>query len=477
MVTILDTTLREGELQPGVYFTRNSRITIGKALAEVGTPRIEFPIVYPSRGAVMEDVKAATDELQANYNRSTVILQIRAYKEDIDLARKYDVSGCAIYMAPTELHRKGKFRGMEQQKIIDNFIEMLDLVKSYGFTYRRATLEDVSRFGSPEDRGSEDTMEFLSRLLDAVYEAGATVISIPDTSGILPNFRCIEFLNQVRKLTGAPLACHFHNDYGNALANALTAATSPGVQEVHVSILGLGTRNGITDHYEFIANLEDHYHIESGEQRDKMRWLYETFSQATKIDIPWTHPLSQQCFTEKAGTHQSQVVKDARGYIPAKKLLYDSKGEVRFEAGQLMSRHVLAKIVEGYSLSDEAMNEIINNIAARSALRHQEVSPWEVRDIIAATSGTSIPVERVSKIIRGSDYAYIIMKMVPQSPVPDILEEVRRWPEVDKADEVYGNFDVIVLTRMNDLEGTPVVDKLRTRFRDAILETVTLPLE
>ena len=59
MVTILDTTLREGELQPGVYFTQESRIRIAEALAQVGTPRIEFPIIYPNRGGRIEDVKAA----------------------------------------------------------------------------------------------------------------------------------------------------------------------------------------------------------------------------------------------------------------------------------------------------------------------------------------------------------------------------------------------------------------------------------
>ncbi|MCJ7771440.1 hypothetical protein MUP37_07710, partial [Candidatus Bathyarchaeota archaeon] len=61
MVTILDTTLREGELQPGVYFTKESRIKIAEALAEIGTPRIEFPLVYPNRGGKIDDVKAAVD--------------------------------------------------------------------------------------------------------------------------------------------------------------------------------------------------------------------------------------------------------------------------------------------------------------------------------------------------------------------------------------------------------------------------------
>ncbi len=80
MVVILDTTLREGELQPGVYFTRESRIALGRALAEVGTPRIEVPIIYPSRGGKIEDVKDAVTEIEQNYTASIAVLHARVLK-------------------------------------------------------------------------------------------------------------------------------------------------------------------------------------------------------------------------------------------------------------------------------------------------------------------------------------------------------------------------------------------------------------
>ncbi|MEM3049063.1 MAG: hypothetical protein QXK72_07625, partial [Candidatus Bathyarchaeia archaeon] len=222
------------------YFNKEARIRIAEALAEIGTPRIEFPLLYPQRGGNPDDVKAAVSVVQENYGK-TAVLQYRAYKADVELSQSYDAKGCALFMAPTSLHRKGKFHGLERQKVIDTFVETLDLAKEAGFIYRRVTFEDISRFGSPEEREEEDTEEYLQRLLKAVREAGATLVSIPDTSGILPQTRCLPFINEVAKLTDLPLACHFHNDYGNALANSLQAATSPRVEEIHVSILGLGT--------------------------------------------------------------------------------------------------------------------------------------------------------------------------------------------------------------------------------------------
>ena len=478
MVTILDSTLREGELQPGIYFNKENRTRIAETLAEIGTPRIEFPLVYPKRGGKMEDIKAAVTIVQENYGK-TAVLQYRAFRPDVELSQAYDAKGCALFMAPTSLHRKGKLHGLEQEKVIDTFVETLELAKKLGFTYRRATLEDVSRFDSPEERAMEDTQEFLQRLLNAVQEAGATVVSIPDTSGILSQNRCLPFIKKVARLTDMPLACHFHNDYGNALANALLAANFPQVEEIHVSILGLGTRNGITDHYEFVANSEDLFHMNTGEKRDKLRWLYDVFSETTGIPLPWTHPLAPQCFVEKAGTHQSQVVKDASGYIPRKKLQFDVKGEIRFEAGLLMSRRVIERLFEreGYNVSSSTIEEVTEAIAALSGLKQRELSPWEVRDIIQSKTGVDIPIEKVQKIIRGEERSYIMLRLLPQFAANELVRVVGQWKEVENVDEVYGDIDVVILTRSRDSEGSAVIDKVRNRFKDAIIKTTTLPVE
>jgi len=486
MVTILDTTLREGELQPGVYFTKESRLRVAEALAEVGTPRIEFPIIYPNRGGEVEDIKAAVQRVQDNYSK-TAVLQFRAYRPDVELAQAYDAKGAALFMAPTSIHRKGRFRGMEQEKVIDTFVETLELAKSLGFTYRRATLEDVSRFDSPQEEGSEDSLDFLSRLLKAVRDAGATVVSIPDTSGILSQNRCLPFINTVSRLTSQPLACHFHNDYGNALANALQAATHPRVEEIHVSILGLGARNGITDHYEFVANLEDLLHQDCGEERSRLRWLYDTFSETTGIQVPWTHPLAPQCFVEKAGTHQSQVIRDPAGYIPRPKLLYDAQSEAKFEAGSLMSKHVVERLLDASQdlsssfttrpSSQTMVAEITEAIAARSALRHREVSPWEVQEIVRSITSVEIPIERVRRLIHGNDRVYILLKLRPQFSSNELVEEVESWKGVEHVNEVYGDIDVIILSERVGAEGVEFVDKLRNRFKDAIVSTVTLPVE
>jgi isopropylmalate/homocitrate/citramalate synthase len=476
MLTILDTTLREGELQPGLYFTRESRIQIAQALATIGTRRIEFPIAYPNRGVPARDIKAAVYEVQENFSETIAVLQFRALQEDIALASAYDAKGCAVYLAPTALHRKGKLHGINRQRVIERFVDVLGRAKDSGFSYRRAVLEDVSRFYSPE-KAREDTQGYLRRLLEALREGGATIVSVPDTSGLLPPHRCVGFIECLAEEAKLPLACHFHNDYGNALGNALQAALIPRVREIHVSIMGLGTRNGITDHYEFVANLEDLYRMSTGEHRDKLHWLYDVFKKVTRLPLPWNHPLSPQSFTEKAGTHQSQVVQDPRGYIPRGKLTHDSVGDVRFEAGQMMSKQVVRKLLGTRATYEALITEVTEDIAARSALKGRNVSPLEVREIILAKTGVDLPVDDVREMIKGSDYVYVLLSLIPQYPARKLVTEIGGWSEVERVDETYGDVDVVVVSSMWDQDGMPVVDKIRKRFRDAILTTKTLPVE
>ena len=88
-----------------------------------------------------------------------------------------------------------------------------------------------------------------------------------------------------------------------------------------------------------------------------------------------------------------------------------------------------------------------------------------------------LPIERVNRVIRGSDLAYIMLNLKPQFSTPELLKQVMRWKEVKRIDEVYGDIDVILLSRIKDFEGNAVVDKIRHRYKDMLIKTVTLPVE
>jgi isopropylmalate/homocitrate/citramalate synthase len=182
-VYILDTTLREGELNPSVYYTSGMLETLGLALARLGTPRIEYSVTYPQRGGNIRDLRNIISTLQGSYEDVVPVIQCRALAADIDTAQELGARGCGIYIAISQEHRRFKLNGISLEKVINRIEESLSLLKEYGFKYRRAVLEDASRFFT-QYKGEEDTRGTFRTLIETADRAGATVVSIPDTAGM-----------------------------------------------------------------------------------------------------------------------------------------------------------------------------------------------------------------------------------------------------------------------------------------------------
>lgn len=446
-VYILDTTLREGELNSGVYYTAQMLESVGLALARLGTPRIEFSIAYPQRGGSIQNVKNVLSTIHGSYDNIMTIVQCRAFEEDINIAQMMDAKGCGVYIAISEEHRKHKLSGMKIDEVMTRFIESLDLLKDYGFSYRRAVLEDASRFFS-EYKGEEDTLENLEKMIKSADEAGATIISIPDSAGLLEESQALEMFEFANKITDKELAAHFHNDYGNALGNTKTVVKRGLAKEAQVSIYGLGAGAGIADHYEVSANIIDNLKMDTGEDRDYLKQLYKTFQDVTKIPIPWNHPLSDFARTEKAGTHQAQQLKSPKGYVPPKKLEHDFDNRILFEAGQFMSRRLVSKLLEGFDVDENTVREIATVIGRRSALFNRKLYSREIKNIIKGVTNIDVSSTRISQYI-GPEKAFYLLRVRPQVTT-EITEKIEELDGVERALEIFGIYDIIVEAYADD---------------------------
>jgi isopropylmalate/homocitrate/citramalate synthase len=478
MVTILDTTLREGELHPGILYTHEKRLAIAEALADIGVSRIEFPLVHPQRGGRISEINEAITLVQ-NYG-ATAILQFRAYRPDLELATQFNARGAGVFLAISE-EQKAKIGNLTDEECVERLRDSLFFLKDHGFKYRRAVLEDAGRYFT-KVTSPKNTLERFHRYVKSVEDAGATVISVPDTSGLLTSEQAKDLIRSVRTAVRVEveIAGHFHNDYGNSLGNALavtTGADHTRVDEIHTSISGIGARNGITDFYELVANLEDNFGIRTGIRREGLRQLYDFYKDIMRDHYTARDCLAPQVAVEQAGTHQAQQLRDPGGYIPPLKLKHDIR-EIKFAASNIMSRHVMDEVMNEYNLEEAAIIAITNTIAERSVFHSRTVSPPEVQDIIESITGVRVPSEAIGKIVYGGrEHVYIHINVRPQCPAREIIDELYHWPEVVRIDEVYGDIDIVVLAATRDRQGNYTVDKIRERFKDAILKTNTLTIE
>lgn len=247
-VQIFDTTLRDGEQVPGCQLNTKEKITVAKALEELGVDVIEagFPISSPGDFTSVVEISKAV-------SNPTICALTRAIEKDIDCAveaLKY-AKKPRIHtgIGTSDLHIATKLR-ITREQCIERGVAAVAYAKKF--------VEDVEFYA--EDAGRTDN-EFLAKVIEAVIKAGATVVNIPDTTGYcLPEIygAKIRYLREnVPNIHLATISTHCHNDLGLATSNSI-AGVQNGARQVECTINGCGERAGNTSLEEVVMILRSH---------------------------------------------------------------------------------------------------------------------------------------------------------------------------------------------------------------------------
>ena len=233
-VMIFDTTLRDGEQAPGCSMTQPEKLRVAKALADLGVDVIEagFPAASPGD---WESVHSVAREVEG----PIICGLARCTRDDIEKAaralRPAPKHRIHVFLATSAIHRQYKLN-MAKEEIIRSAVE--------GVKMARDLCEDVEF--SPED-ASRTELEFLAQVVEAVIDAGATTVNIPDTVGYTVPHEFAELFRYLRKnvrnIDRARLSVHCHDDLGMAVANSLMAVVA-GARQVECTINGIGERAG-----------------------------------------------------------------------------------------------------------------------------------------------------------------------------------------------------------------------------------------
>ncbi len=297
-ITILDSTLREGEQHPGVSFTVKQRIQIAWELDYFGVDQIEIsPIISP-------DHAEATKTIIKQGLKADIVAHGRALKEDIDVSRKCDASWVAAYLGISDIHLKDKLR-ISREQAMDRAVKTVEYAKSHGLKIR-FTVED----------GSRADPEYLINVCKAIEDAGVDRISLPDTVGVLRPIGMYNFVKRVRSEVNVPLDAHVHNDIGFALANAF-AACDAGADQIHTTIDGIGERTGIPSLAETAVALAYLYKSPNDFRLDMLVDLSRLIEQYTTIKPYDSKPIvGESAYKHKAGTHLAAILRNPAAYEP-----------------------------------------------------------------------------------------------------------------------------------------------------------------
>ena len=305
---IFDTTLRDGEQSPGASMTKDEKLRIAKALEKMHVDIIEagFPIASPGD---FEAVKSVSELI----TESTVCALARALNKDIDCAAEALKPAKSFrihtFLATSPIHMREKLR-MDPEQVIENAVKAVKRAGKY---------TDNIEF-SPEDAGRSE-FDFLCRVIEAVINAGATTINIPDTVGYnLPQYFGELIGNLIENIPNSDkvvFSVHCHNDLGLAVGNSLAAVLN-GARQVECTINGLGERAGNAALEEVVMTVRTRKDVFSCDTKLDTRQIVHCSRLVSTITGFPVQPnkaiVGANAFAHESGIHQDGVLKSRETY-------------------------------------------------------------------------------------------------------------------------------------------------------------------
>jgi 2-isopropylmalate synthase len=228
----------------------------------------------------------------------------RVLKSDIDASLESNVDLVHTFVSTSDIQIKYTIN-KSKEEILDMAVDAVSYIKDHGMQCLFSSMD-----------ATRSDLDYLVKIYKAVEDAGADIINIPDTVGIMipPAMRTLT--SEIYNVVDIPIAVHCHNDFGLGVANSLAAVES-GAREVQCTINGLGERAGNANLQEIVMSLFSIYNVKTNINTE---YLYETsklVERLTGIKMPPNHPISgENAFSHESGIHTHGVLTKSDTFEP-----------------------------------------------------------------------------------------------------------------------------------------------------------------
>jgi 2-isopropylmalate synthase len=310
--------------------------------------------------AASEGDMEAVSRIAGKLQTTEVAALARTSKDDIDRAweaiRHAAKPRIHTFIATSDIHLEYKLK-MTRDAVV---AAAVDAVK-----YARSLTDNVEF--SAED-GSRSDRDYLCRVFEAVIEAGAKTVNLPDTVGYALPQEFSELVRYVKthtpNINQAVLSVHCHNDLGLATANTLAAIAS-GARQAEVTVNGIGERAGNTSLEEVVMSMVTRHNSLRLKSSIKTEYIHPTSRLVSMITGIMVQPnkaiVGANAFAHEAGIHQDGVLKNPMTYEIMKPETIGLSTN-KLVLGKHSGRHALRSRLKqiGYDLSDEEINLVFN---------------------------------------------------------------------------------------------------------------------
>lgn len=390
-VRIFDTTLRDGEQSPGCSMNLKEKLEMANQLDKLGVDIMEAGFAIASPGDF-----ASVKSIAKSIKNSSVASLARALTKDIDAAaealKEAKSPRIHTFIATSDIHMAYKLK-MTPEQVLEQAREMVKYAKKYCGDIEFSA-EDASR----------SNPEFLYKVFEAVIQAGATTINVPDTVGYTSPEEFAALIRGIKQnvpsIDKAIISVHCHNDLGLAVANSL-AAIGAGAMQIECTVNGIGERAGNAALEEVVMNLNTRKDLYGLETKINTKEIYKTSRLLSSITGVRVQPnkaiVGENAFAHESGIHQHGMLANKETY---EIMTPESIGlsENKLVLGKHSGRHAFEdKVVSmGYELDDDALSKAFEEFKVL-ADKKKEITD---RDIEALVCRKVIQVPEYYKLDR-----------------------------------------------------------------------------
>ena len=350
-IKIFDTTLRDGEQSPGASMNVGEKLQVARQLARLGVDIIEAGFAIASPGD-FEAIRTIGGEVEG-----PIICSLARAKEE-DIKRAWEAVKDSpkrrihTFHSTSDIHLKYQFR-VSREEALKRSVQMVQLAKGF--------LDDVEF--SPMDATRTD-ISYLCDVVEAVIEAGALTVNIPDTVGysIPSEFGAMikALFDKVKNINKAVIAVHCHNDLGLATSNSLSAVLN-GAGQIECTMNGIGERAGNCSLEEVVMALRTRRDIFNADTNIKTEEIIRSSRLVSKITGMSVQPnkaiVGANAFAHESGIHQDGLLKEKSTYEIIRPETIGLH-KTQFVLGKHSGRHAFRTRLNelGFALSDDEIN-------------------------------------------------------------------------------------------------------------------------
>jgi len=439
-ITIMDTTLRDGEQTSGVSFTESEKLHMAKLLLEeLKVDRLEIASAHVSEGE-FRAVKQIIDWASKNgYQEAIEILGFVDGTRSLDWIKNAGATVNNLLTKGSLNHCTHQLRKTPEEHIAD-IKQVISKADEMGITIN-IYFEDWSN-------GMKESPEYFYNMVESLKDENINRYMLPDTLGVLNPDQTFNFCTEIKnRFPDLHFDFHAHNDYDLAAANVMSAVKA-GIRGIHTTLNGLGERAGNVPLSSVIGVLRDHLDCELGVDEKKLYKVSKMIESFSGIRIPGNKPIiGEFVFTQTSGIHADGDNK--------KNLYYNDLRPERFDRqrvyalGKLAGKASIKKNLEelGIELDNDSMKKLtkrINELGDRKEMVTKEDLPFIIVDVLKSQE-----VEQRVKVI---NYSLAVASGLESSASICIEIDGKKYKKSASGDGQYDAFMNALWKIYDDLE-------------------------